>query len=428
MLRKTLRAIGWTAAGLVGLCVLLYLVALAINWRDREPSAAALRFTELYRDRPAVADEANGYVFLQHWEVENPREKLPARVQEFVKACRPGESQCVAAALDAADGLFDEWHAADSSLLDRYLAFTAHTGWREAGSPDIEGSIPSYSRASDGQKLLLLRARELAKRGDAAAVGSLLERDLQFWRLVLQSSDILISKMVATAMLNRHFEWGNLVLRELPVASQAAAIPAGWRRANSDAERSMERCIAGEWLFASETLRRAPADSFGVDENVPIARAATWLLLPMYQPQDTINQYAEHYSSLARAFEVPLSSYPRVVDDVRKRTDQAVAERFPFGGVYNLPGGLIFALTMMSADLAGYAVRVSDVEGVRRAALTAVMLRAAGVEVKDMSAALANAAQHDPYTDRPFEWDEEDRAIVFRGLQTGERGEHRILY
>ena len=41
------------------------------------------------------------------------------------------------------------------------------------------------------------------------------ERDLRFWRIVLQSSDILVSKMMATAMLNRHFEWGNLVLRTL---------------------------------------------------------------------------------------------------------------------------------------------------------------------------------------------------------------------
>jgi len=33
-----------------------------------------------------------------------------------------------------------------------------------------------------------------------------LERDLQFWRRVQQSSDILVSKMIATAALNRHFE------------------------------------------------------------------------------------------------------------------------------------------------------------------------------------------------------------------------------
>jgi hypothetical protein len=28
----------------------------------------------------------------------------------------------------------------------------------------------------------------------------------------------------------------------------------------------------------------------------------------------------------------------------------------------------------------------------------------------------------------PFEWEEEGRAVVFRGLQTDERGTHRIYY
>ena len=50
------------------------------------------------------------------------------------------------------------------------------------------------------------------------------------------------------------------------------------------------------------------------------------------------------------------------------------------------------------------------------------------VLAKDVSAALSNADQRDPYTDLPFAWDDKLGAIVFRGLQTGERGEHRIYY
>jgi hypothetical protein len=59
-MRKTLRAIGWFAAGLAGLCIVLYLVALAINWRDEEPNAAAVRLSEIFRDRPAVAQGRGG--------------------------------------------------------------------------------------------------------------------------------------------------------------------------------------------------------------------------------------------------------------------------------------------------------------------------------------------------------------------------------
>jgi hypothetical protein len=429
MLRKVLKAVGWTAASLVGLVVVLYLAALAINWRDREPSAAAKQLTQVSHDRPAVAEKSNGYVYVRQWKLDPDRRfKLSERLQEFLKHCGPSRPECAAEFDGAADELYAEWTAADSTLLDGYMALTAHTGWREDGALSVEASIPTYSGASEGQRMLLMRARDLAKQGDATAVRTLLERDLQFWRTVLQSSDILITKMIATVALNRNFEWGYVVLRSLPAARQAAAIPAGWRDAISNNERSMERCMAGEWLFASNAIRGAPAESFGVDPTNTVARAVNWLLVPLYQEQDTINRYAEHYLSLARAFEVPLDSYPHVVAEVQERERKLEEELFPFAPVYNLLGSWTFALTLITTDTIEYAVRVGDIEGVRRAALTAATLRASGVEAKDVAAALGSAEQRDPYTNQPFKWDDATRAIVFRGLQSGERGEHRIYY
>lgn len=34
----------------------------------------------------------------------------------------------------------------------------------------------------------------------------------------------------------------------------------------------------------------------------------------------------------------------------------------------------------------------------------------------------------DPYSGKPFGWDESANAIVFTGLERGERGRHAILY
>ena len=427
MLRKLLKAIGWTAAGLVGLVVLLYLAALAINWRDREPSAAAKHLAQVSRDRPAVAEADNAFAYLQQWEQNPDRHgRRPAPVEEFLETCRQGKPEC-AAAFDRADGLFAQWSAAEGELLEAYMALSTRSGWHE-GNVFTEESIPRYSGPMDGQKMLLLRARELAKQGDADQVRMLLERDLRFWRMVLESSDILVSKMMATVALTRHFEWGTLVLRSLPAARQATAIPAGWRHEISDEERSMERCMAGEWLFSSSILRRAASDYFGVTSEHAIARGVTWLAVPLYQQQDTINRYAEHNLSVARAFEVPLTAYPRVVAEVREREQRTANDLFPYGAVYNLPGAWFFSFMLVGSDSTTYYVRVSDVEGVRRAALTAAILRSSGVEAQGVSAALSNADQRDPYTDLPFAWDDKLGAIVFRGLQTGERGEHRIYY
>jgi len=65
MLRKSLRVIGWIAAGLVTLCVVAYLAALAINWHDQPPNATAIRLAQMFRDRPAIADEDNAYAYLR---------------------------------------------------------------------------------------------------------------------------------------------------------------------------------------------------------------------------------------------------------------------------------------------------------------------------------------------------------------------------
>jgi hypothetical protein len=429
MLRKALRAIGWIAAGLVALCVIAYLGVLAINWRDQPPNAAANRLAQMFRERPVVADADNAYVYLRDWKLDpDRRKKLSPRLQEFLAACQPGQRACTAA-FDAADGLFNEWHAADSSLLDRYAEFTARSGWYEANSLSITDSLPAYSGASDGQKLLLLRARELARQGDAAAVRALLEHDLQFWRTVLQSSDILISKMIATVTLTRHFEWGSAILRSLPAARQEAAIPDGWRRGISDAERSILRVMAGEWMFSAETtktLAAAPLEATFDAEYLPMTQRILWIITqPMLQQQDTDNRYADLYWQIGQTFEVPLADYEAAVRRADDLT-QLTAEQANAGlHIYNFRG--LQQLASLGS-FSQYAVRVSDIEGVRRAALLGATLRAAGVTPNDMTVAVANADLRNPYTDRPFTWNATERAIVFRGLTNGERGEHLILY
>jgi hypothetical protein len=423
MLRKSLRVIGWIAAGLVTLCVVAYLAALAINWHDQPPNATAIRLAQMFRDRPAIADEDNAYAYLRQHKFDRDRRKLSPRLQKFLEACAPGEPTC-ASAFDAADGLLEEWQAAESSLLDYYLAFTAHAGWFETESSNILDSIPSFAGVGDGQKLLLLRARQLAIQGDAQAVRSVLERDLQFWRRVQQSSDILVSKMIATAALNRHFEWGYRVLRKLPAEKIGGAIPDGWRSGVSEAERSMVRCIVGEWMFVSELLEDMASNYRAGEDATTFDRVLGRLSRPLMQLQDSKNRTADHYWAVAQTLEAPFTHYEaalRRADELNERTtDEAATFR-----IYNRVG--VAGLANLSS-FSTYAARVSDIEGTRRAVLLAATLRASGTAAEHLPTTVASAELRNPYTDRPFDWDEARGAIVFRGLETGERGEHVIYY
>jgi hypothetical protein len=60
--------------------------------------------------------------------------------------------------------------------------------------------------------------------------------------------------------------------------------------------------------------------------------------------------------------------------------------------------------------------------------LAAVRLRAAQTPVAEIEQALSAATLRDPYTDAAFTWDQQRQAIVFHGLEPGERGVHRIEY
>ena len=267
-------------SGFLAIGVLAYLILLAINWRDREPSPAAIRLTTLFRERPAIADAQNGFVFAMGFNVppgesptamgserlawleasgsrldlsQDPMEKVPdtpqrtPAIEAFLQACWPGRKTCDTA-FDSGDEVYDQWISSEGWLLTRYRELISLSGWREPRRT-WTAPLPRYGLVMDGQKLMLLHARRLARQGNTSEIHALLETDLRFWRMTLESSDTLISRMIATRALTRHFEWGNLLLRELPAGSAADAIPDNWRVPLSDAELSILRCMTGEWIF-----------------------------------------------------------------------------------------------------------------------------------------------------------------------------------
>jgi hypothetical protein len=102
---------------------------------------------------------------------------------------------------------------------------------------------------------------------------------------------------------------------------------------------------------------------------------------------------------------------------VRASTDRAFERP-----LYNIPFNVL--LSAAAPDFTDYAAKLADVEGVRRAVLLAVQLRARGAE--DIERELGGATLRDPYTGRAFGWD--GNAITFTGLARPPRGRHVIVY
>ncbi|MFL6604021.1 MAG: hypothetical protein ACJ8R9_22205 [Steroidobacteraceae bacterium] len=461
MIRKTLNIIGRIVAGTVGLGVAIYLIAVAVNWRDQAPSAAAIQLANAYRDRPVLDDEDNAFIYVMGFAVapksdpyqmglqrvawlqqsnrlgrmDTARDPLGERpdykvnrlsaVRDFVEACKLGNPAC-ADAFRRGDGIFEQWRASEGWLLQRYQALIHHRGWRESGPFDVSAPLPPYGLVVDGQRLLLLDSKVLAELGDYAGARNLLEEDLRFWRKVLESSDILISKMIATAAIIRHFELGNLVLREIQPDKVMNAVPAGWNIPISESERSMRRCLVGEWMFMSASLRNTDVDLHALRHDSAGSRVLTRLMMPLHRPQDSMNKNAAYILEMAHLLSAPLDRYEGAVNRTAILAERTKREALPAAAAYNVVGQVLIG--MGAYDFGTYARRVGDLEGVRRATLLAVTLRAANVGASEVGAALSASALHDPYHNRHFEWDQKDGVIIFRGLEIGERSVHRIYY
>lgn len=279
--KTALKFLAWCIGVVLVLGVALYLVVIGINWHDQPAAEGAIRLDRISRDRAPVPDEDNAYVYMAGFAVaqeEDPRawgarrvawaqkilaqppnepvtgfpgedhdfkSRRSAAVKAFSEACRQVDQKCLDA-LEGGDGNVAAWLAAEGWLLARYKTLLGHKEWRETVPWDDRVPLPATSSVLEGQKLLLAKAWTLAGQRDAAGVKRLLEADVRFWRHTLAASDNLISKMIATAALRRHFAWSNLVLRRLPPHAARSAMPERWLAPISESERSMLRSLAGE--------------------------------------------------------------------------------------------------------------------------------------------------------------------------------------
>jgi hypothetical protein len=250
---------------------------------------------------------------------------------------------------------------------------------------------------------------------------------------VLESADTLIAKMIATAALTRHFELGNLVLRDLDPQTAALVMPADWRLAITDRERSMRRCMVGEWLLTS-SLAKSLNQYYRPEIAKQIAdqdghwgrRLFASIARPLYQPQDSVNRYAEHYFRVGELLDAPLNRYQDARTAAAEFAARTTEDAWPPDSLYNLLGSWIMSEAV--TDYSKYGARVADIEGVRRAALAMATLRAAKVDAADVTRALESSELQNPYDGRPFEWSASESAIRFVGLAPGERGVHLLYY
>ncbi|QYF94199.1 hypothetical protein KY495_02935 [Massilia sp. PAMC28688] len=444
--------LSWFLAAALATLLAIALVFLAVNWHDRAPSAGARRLEQVSQSLPTVAPADNAFIYLLGIDApqgQDPRvigrarftwlqqqaqangaarvfpdgldgatpERAPAFLALYA-SCRQIDGNC-AEALDADPVQAVAWVNSEQWILDRYLALLDHGAWSEARPFDPELPLAPYNAALDMQRLFFVHAWITAGKGEAQAVADLLQRDLAFWRMVLASSDNFTAKRAATVAINRHFTWSSLVMRSMPPEQRLQAIPPAWRTALSAPERAILRNAASEF----QTLRR----SVMVVKNKH--RAGLWAPLEklndrLFQVQHTLNPHADALVATADAFGADYARLPQAASALAgARTD---GDDVVDSWLYNLAGRSLPGPRMH--EVVFFASRVADLEALRRAALLTAQLRSDDPEPAAMAGKVAASALRNPYTGKPFVWDEQMQAVRFAGISPPPYNEYVVYY
>lgn len=447
-IRSMARAGAWVVVGLVLLAVLAYAALVVINWRDEAPSEHALQLDRLLDARPVLRDDDNGFVLalglaapVGHDPMALGRERnawldtfarvggavsvLPGQDQDYKQrrsktvtdlagVCSRGAAHCVRH-LESSPADVDAWLASEAWLLDRYGLLITRLAWRESVPSDLRAPMPSYQHLLEGQKLHLLRGWRAARSGDAAGARALVDADMRFWRMMLASSDLLISKMIATAGVRRNLVLGSIALRQVAVGD-TGDLPASWTKPLSEQERSLRRALAGEWRLSRRAIQAVAGPDAELDFVASEQGVNKFFVRPLYKPQATANLFADVMTQLAEASELPLSQLEQGLADLEKAHESAGLS------LYN-PAGRMLMSVGGAPIYRDYIGRVADLEALRATAVLAAAVRKQG----GRSAARAAAERaHDPYGN-PFVWDETKGLLSFKPLERRQSEERSIV-
>jgi hypothetical protein len=330
---------------------------------------------------------------------------------ELAKICAQPVQACVQ---DLENNLpqVTEWLHTEAWYVDRYAQLIAFDDWLEISKIDFLMPLPNYATVLNAQRVYLISLWNQVKTSEVPEeVGRALDQDLRFWRLVLKKSDLLITKLIAVAAINNNFYWQNHIARRLPREEVSAVYSELLKEPISNEELSMYRTLVGEWIFAGTSLNQDALDN----QNIFYRRF-------FLQLQDSKNRHAKMLKNLDHAVSVDLSLLSGALSDVHNLTSDGKF-LWRIENIYNFEGKFFLAQDIPSM-YTNYAARVADLEGARRALLLTTRIRNELSQGEDIGTFVQSSDIVNPYTQAPFIWDEENKELVFVGLETGERGRH----
>ena len=453
IIKGVMKGLSWILLSLLAFVVCAYLLLLAANMRDSEPSASALKLQRFTDQRMQAATGNNAYAYVMGFAaasdidplhfgndrikvinqtfntdgnvreadktIYSPTPMFPAVFTQLATTCQFQNLTCQQQLIAEQDQLTSLLQQQDW-LLARYQKLLTFNEWHENVPVSTQTPMPDYRLITKAQTLLMTHAWLLATQQDAIAVNRLLSADIHFWRKALADADTLLSKLVITGLIKNDLGWANLILQQLTPDNVAAATPQIWALPFNDEERAMLPALAGEWAFFNNTIKH---DLRSQQMDSSIANDLSILLLkPLIQKQESANRYADLVLSINDTLQVTYEQLPAAIEHLNNLPPNKIAAGVPFK-LYNPVGELMLAGNHVA--LGSYAAKVADLEGLRRMSVMLAEFRSRGLSASELQQQLSQSTLHNPYTDQPYLWDAVQQSVIFNGLNGSS---YRFLY
>lgn len=346
--------------------------------------------------------------------------------------CQPDVASCLDEFAKRA-GELDAALAQNKIWLDRYRALRSYPAFSESINLSLQMPLPRWAGIlyiSDLVDAEIVRDMETpATRTQALQA---LAAEIAFYKRLGSDAELLITRMMAAAVLERKLKLASELLAEYPgivtthaaqVAAIAQPLPEEWAQLRKVAE--------GEFRFMAASQKEVSADiakqmTFGLEEPPAGLR---WLQsmhgFNAYREQATLNAMARHNRRLGEHFSLPAR-------DMRQQREAFQREQgelhlwSPGTLSYNPIGKMLVHLGRTSWE--EYSYRLHDLIGLSRLVTLQRMAIEARATPDNMPELLRNfPALVDPYTNQPMHWDAKSGELQFDGLSSRaiKAGRHR---
>jgi len=291
----------------------------------------------------------------------------------------------------------------NEELLRRYEGLRTYPRYSEPVDDGFLAPIPGYAPIKKSCQVKLLQLAGKAGQGVLSGPLERVREDAVFWRSIARSSNTLISKMVAFAILKLHFRVAADLGGSRQLNGKELAIVEEILRPFDRSEIGLAGTLRGEFRCLQQTLRLLPLE----------AEPRGFVTTLLYKPNATRNRHYDDWQALDYIRIAEMTPQQFALEWKKAQVGRQLARRLGIPFLYNPAGEIMWVRDQI--DYFPYIAVGHDLEGFRRLARLKVLARAENISVDGMQQFLDSHKTElgNPYSGGAMTWNPEKSSISF---------------